>query len=137
MGKEGLKQGDRETAAGWFIRAADHGSQYAQYMLGKLYLLDGQKEKALKFFSMAASQGNTYAQYFLDRQDQPHHPSAMLAATRLFRLLSGMLQDNARKQVAPGLHIDQKRRRELMRKRQTLGIRGSVQDETYSYNQSM
>lgn len=137
MGKEVLKQGDRETAAGWFIRAADHGSQYAQYMLGKLYLLDGQKEKALKFFSMAASQGNTYAQYFLDRQDQPHHPSAMLAATRLFRLLSGMLQDNARKQVAPGLHIDQKRRRELMRKRQTLGIRGSVQDETYSYNQSM
>ncbi len=137
MGKDALKHGDRETAAGWFIRAADHGSQYAQYMLGKLYLLDGQKEKALKFFSMAASQGNTYAQYFLDRQDQPHHPSAMLVATRLFRLLSGMLQDNARKQVAPGLHIDQKRRRELMRKRQTLGIRGSVQDETYSYNQSM
>ena len=106
-------------------------------MLGKLYLLDGQKEKALKFFSMAASQGNTYAQYFLDRQDQLHHPSAMLAATRLFRSLSGIFRDNARKQVAPGLHIDQKRRRELMAKRQALGIRGFVQDETYSYNHSM
>jgi len=137
MGKNVLRTGDKESAAGWFSRAADQGSQYAQYMLGKLYLQDGESEKAVKYFSMAASQGNTYAQYFLDRQDQLHHPSAMLAATRLFRSLSNMFRDNARKQVAPGMHIDQKRRRELMRKRQTLGIRGSIQDETYSYNQSM
>ena len=137
MGKNALRTGDKESAVDWFSRAAEQGSQYAQYMLGKLYLQDVQSEKAIELFSMAASQGNTYAQYFLDRQDQLHHPSAMLAATRLFRSLSGMLQDNARKQVAPGMHIDQKRRRELMRKRQTLGIRGSIQDETYNYSQSM
>ena len=137
MGKDALKHGDRESATDWFSRAADHGSQYAQYMLGKLYLQDGESEKAVEYFSMAAAQGNTYAQYFLDRQDQLHHPSAMLAASRLFRSLSSMFRDNARKQVAPGLHIDQKRRRDLMAKRQVLGIRGPVQDETYSYNQSM
>ena len=111
--------------------------RYAQYMLGKLYLQDGESKKAIEYFSMAASLGNTYAQYFLDRQDQLNHPSAMLAATRLFRSLSSMFRDNAQKQVARGLHIDQKRRRELIKKRQALGIRGSVQDETYGYGQSM
>ena len=136
-GKDALRNGDRESAADWFHRAADQGSQYAQYMLGKLYLQDGESEKAIEYFSMAASLGNTYAQYFLDRQDQLNHPSAMLAATRLFRSLSSMFRDNAQKQVARGLHIDQKRRRELIKKRQALGIRGFVQDETYSYNHSM
>ena len=137
MGKDALRNGDRESAADWFHRAANQESQYAQYILGKLYLQDGESEKAIEYFSMAASLGNTYAQYFLDRQDQLHHPSAMLAATRLFRSMANQFQDNARKQVAPGLHIDQKRRRELMAKRQALGIRGSVQDETYGYGQSM
>ena len=137
MGKDALRSGDRESAMEWFSHAANQESQYAQYILGKLYLQDGESKKAVEYFSMAAAQGNTYAQYFLDRQDQLHHPSAMLAATRLFRSMANLFQDNARKQVAPGLHIDQKRRRELMAKRQALGIRGSVQDETYNYNQSM
>lgn len=137
IGKDALRSGDREFAADWFSRAADQGSQYAQYMLGKLYLQDGQSEKAVEYFSMAAAQGNTYAQFFLGRQDQLNHPSAMLAATRLFRSLSSMFRDNAQKQVARGVHIDQKRRRELIKKRQALGIRGSVQDETYGYGQSM
>jgi len=137
MGKDALRNGDRESAADWFHRAADQGSQYAQYMLGKLYLQDGESEKAIEYFSMAASLGNTYAQYFLDRQDQLHHPSAMLAATRLFQSMANLFQDNARKQVAPGLHIDQKRRRELMAKRQAVGIRDPIQDETYGYGQSM
>lgn len=137
MGKDALRSGDRESAMEWFSHAANQKSQYAQYILGKLYLQDGESKKAVEYFSVAAAQGNTYAQYFLDRQDQLHHPSAMLAATRLFRSMANLFQDNARKQVAPGLHIDQKRRRELMAKRQALGIRGSVQDETYNYNQSM
>lgn len=137
LGKEALKVDDREKAVEWFSRAADHGSQYAQYMLGKLLLLDGQKEKAIEFFSMAAAQGNSYAQFFLDRQEQLHHPSAMLAATRLFRSLSNLFQSNAQKQQAPRARMDRKRRMELMQKREAMGIRGPIQEESYGYGQTM
>ena len=136
MGKELLKQGDMGSAKEWFSRAADHGNQYAQYMLGKLYLQEGQKEQAIEFFSMAAAQGNSYAQFFLDRQDQLHRPSAMLAATRLFRSLAKIFRDNAQRQRTPGLRMDRKRRMELMRKREAMGIRGPIQEEAY-YGQSM
>ena len=106
-------------------------------MLGKLYLLDGQKEMAIEFFSMAAAQGNSYAQFFLDRQESLHHPSAMLAATRLFRSLSKLFPDNAQKQQAPRTRMDRKRRMELMQKREAMGIRGPIQEESYSWGQSM
>ena len=79
----------------------------------------------------------SYAQFFLDRRDQLRHPSAMLAVTRLFRFLSQMFQDNAQKQVSPGIHIDRKRRHELLKKREALGIRGPIQEERYGYGQSM
>ena len=137
LGKERLKQSEREKAMKWFIKAAEQGNQYAQYMLGKLYLLYGQKEKAIEFFSMAAAQGNSYAQFFLDRQEQLRHPSAMLAATRLFRSLAKLLQDNAQKQQTPRSRMDRKRRMELMQKREAMGIRGPIQEETYSWGQSM
>ena len=137
MGKDALQQGDKESAETWFQRAAEQGNPYAQYMLGKLYLQDGQKEKAVEYFSMAAAQGNSYAQYFIDRQEQLRPPSAMLAATRLFRSLARMFQANAQKQRMPGMRIDRKRRIELMRKREAHGIRGPIQEESYDYSQSV
>ena len=137
LGREALEQGNKEKSVEWFSRAADHGSQYAQYMLGKLYLLDGQKEKAIEYFSMAAAQGNSYAQFFLDRQEQMHHPSAMLAATQLFRSLAKMFQDNSQKQRTPSVRMDRKRRMELMQKRAAMGIKGPIQEQEYNYSQSM
>ena len=137
LGKELLRQGDREAAKEYFSKASNQGNPYAQYMLGKMYLHEGQKELAMTYFSMAAEQGSSYAQFFLDRRDQLHHPSAMLAVTRLFRSLSQMFQGNAQKQVSPGIHIDRKRRHELLKKREALGIRGPIQDESYGYSQSM
>ena len=137
LGREALEQGDKEKAAEWFSRAADYGSQYAQYMLGKLYLLDGEKEKAIEFFWIAAAQSNSYAQFFLDRQEQLHHPSAMLAATRLFRSLANLFQANAQKQHVPGMRMDRKRRMELMQKRAAMGIKGPIQEQEYNYSQSM
>lgn len=137
LGKEALTEGDKEAATQWFSQSADQGSQYAQYMLGKLFLMDGQKEKAIEFFSMAAAQGNSYAQYLLDRQEQLHHPSAMLAATQLFRSLAKMFQSSAQKQQTPGAQMDRKRRMELMQKREAMGIRGPIQEENYGYGQTM
>lgn len=137
LGKEALEEENKEKAMEWFIRAAEHGSQYAQYMLGKLFLLDGEKERAIEHFSMAAAQGNSYAQFFLDRQEQLRHPSAMMTATRLFRSLSNLLQSNAQKQQAPRARMDRKRRMELMRKREAMGIRGPIQEESYTWSQSM
>ena len=137
LGKEALEQDDKEKAVEWFSWAAEQGSQYAQYILGKLYLLDGEKEKAIEYFSMAAAQSNSYAQFFLDRQEQLRHPSAMLAATKLFRSLSNLFQSNAQKQQAPRARMDRKRRMELMRKREAMGIRGPIHEESYSWGQSM
>ena len=137
LGKDALEKEDKEKAVEWFSRAAEQGSQYAQYMLGKLYLLDGEKEKALEYFSRAAAQGNSYAQFFLDRQEQLRHPSAMLAATKLFRSLANLFQSNAQKQQAPRVRMDRKRRLELMQKRKAMGIRGPIQEESYSWSQSM
>ncbi len=128
---------NEEQGRRWLKTAAANGNSAAQYMLGKMYLQEGQKELAMTYFSMAAEQGSSYAQFFLDRRDQLHHPSAMLAVTRLFRSLSQMFQDNAQKQVSPGIHIDRKRRHELLKKREALGIRGPIQDESYGYSQSM
>ena len=137
LGKDALEEDNREKAVEWFSRAAEHGSQYAQYMLGKLYLLDGEKEKAIEFFSMAAARGNSYAQFFLDRREQLRHPSAMLAATRLFRSLAKMFEANAQKQQVPRARMDRKRRMERMRKREAMGIRGPIHEESYSWGQSM
>ena len=137
LGKDALEEDNREKAVEWFSRAAEHGSQYAQYMLGKLYLLDGEKEKAIEFFSMAAARGNSYAQFFLDRREKLRHPSAMLAATRLFRSLAKMFEANAQKQQVPRARMDRKRRMELMQKREAMGICGPIREESYSWGQSM
>ena len=137
LGKVLLRNSEQGSAEEWFRRAAVQGSPYAQYMLGKLYLQNGQKEKAVEYFSTAAAQGNGYAQYFLDRQEQLHPPSAMLAATRLFYALARLFQDSAQKQRIPGMRMDRKRRRELLRKREAMGIRGPIQEETHGYDQSM
>ena len=45
--------------------SAEHGNQYAQYTLGKLYLLgrevERDKDRAVDYLSRSAAQGNVYA----------------------------------------------------------------------------
>lgn len=55
----------------WLDKAADHGSQFAQYRLGKIYLpgefVPKDVEKALAYLTASADQGNQFAQYALGK----------------------------------------------------------------------
>ena len=66
---------DASKAVAWFTLSAEAGNQYAQYMLGKLYLtgqgMQQDQAQAIAWFSRSAAQGNQYAQFFLERQDSP------------------------------------------------------------------
>lgn len=71
------------------------------------------------------------------RQEQLEHPSAMRSATRLFKALARLFQDKAQNLYVPKARMDRKRRMELLRKREAMGIRGPIQEESYDCGQSM
>ena len=67
-GNQGIPR-DYAQAAAWYRKAADHGNDSAEYLLGQLYE-DGQGvpqdyAQAAAWFQRAADQGNTSAQRFL------------------------------------------------------------------------
>ena len=55
----------------WLDKAADHGSQFAQYRLGRIYLpgefVPKDVEKALAYLTASADQENQFAQYALGK----------------------------------------------------------------------
>lgn len=71
LGKLLLEQGRTAEALDCLDRAAEHGSSYAMYRLGKLYLTGETVEKdiytAMVYFTDAAEHGNQYAQYALGK----------------------------------------------------------------------
>jgi hypothetical protein len=71
LGKLLLGQKRTAEALEWLDRATIHGSQFASYRMGKLYLLgdDVPKdvEKALEYLRHSADAGNQYAQYALGK----------------------------------------------------------------------
>lgn len=118
----------------WFTRAAKQGNQYAQYMLGKLYLM-GQgvpydKEQAVYWLTQAAKQANPYAQFFLDRQNDFRPPSVMLSAARLLHHMSRIFQSETPAAAVPGgIQIDRKRRRQLREKKIAIGNKADDHEE--------
>jgi len=62
--EENLEIEDIKRAVKFIEIASDNGNQFAQYMLGKLYLLGKyvteDKEMAKKYFKLSAEQGNEY-----------------------------------------------------------------------------
>lgn len=71
LGKLLLEQGRTAEALDCLDWAAEHGSSYAMYRLGKLYLTGETVEKdiytAMVYFTDAAEHGNQYAQYALGK----------------------------------------------------------------------
>ena len=57
-----------ETAVHYLGLCAEKGNQYAQYVLGKLYLcgrdVSRDREKAVEYLTASAEQGNLYASFF-------------------------------------------------------------------------
>ena len=62
---------DITSATRWLKQSAEKGNQFAQYVLGKLYLKDEEipkdVEKALKYLTSSAEQGNQFSQYILGK----------------------------------------------------------------------
>ena len=124
---------DTAKAVDWFTQSAEADNQYAQYMLGKLYLtgqgMTHDQTQAMNWFSRSAAQGNQYAQFFLERQSDLRPPSVMLSATRLLYHMSRILEDYSLPQSGASLHIDRKRRQQLREKKVALGHKPDDHEE--------
>ena len=130
LGREYLRgkfvQKDIPKAVDFFRQAADGRNPYAQYMLGKLCLMGKgvpeDREQAHYWLTQSAQQGNGYAQYFLDRWDNLHPPSIVLAGTRLLRQLGRIFQENSLPPSLPGaMELDRKRIQKLREKARAIG----------------
>ena len=131
-----LIEKDTEHAIEWFTRSAEQGNQYAQYMLGKLYLTGKEapydEERAVHWLSQSAEQDNRYAQYLLDHPEENRPPSAMLAVTRLLHHMGRVFRDNSVPKSRPGgIQIDRKRLKKLQEKRMALGHKPADHEEQW------
>ena len=125
---------DTSKAAEWFTRSAEAGNQYAQYMLGKLYL-DGEalprdQEQAVQWFRRSAAQGNRYAQFFLDHINDNRSPNVLLSATRLLHHMGRIFQDNSIPPCPPGSHrADRKLLQKIRQKKIAMGHKPDDHEE--------
>ncbi len=124
--KENPDGGDIKKAVEFLEIASDRGNQYAQYMLGRLYLLgkhvSKDKEMAKRYFTLSADQGNKYAKFFLDNMDKFYNPSVSLIVSRMFHHMSKIYEDNVPLiSSGVGVKIDSKLMRKLREKKVAQG----------------
>lgn len=124
--EENPDEEDIKRAVKFLEIASDNGNQFAQYMLGKLYLLgkyvSEDKEMAKKYFNLSAEQGNEYAKFFLENMDRVHNPSVCLVASRMLHHMSKIFEDNIPfKSSGIGLKIDSKLMKKLREKKVAQG----------------
>lgn len=124
--KENPDEGDIKRAIDFLEIASDSGNQYAQYMLGKLYLLgkhvSKDKETAKRYFTLSAEQGNEYAKFFLDNMDEFYNSSVSVTVSKMFHHMSKIFEDNV-SLISPGVgvKIDSKLMRKLREKKVAQG----------------
>ena len=124
--EENLEKEDIKRSVKFLEIASDNGNQFAQYMMGKLYLLGKyvteDKEMAKKYFNLSAEQGNEYAKFYLQNMDKFHNPSICLVASRMLHHMSKIFEDNIPfKSSGTGLKIDSKIMRKLKEKKVAQG----------------
>jgi len=124
---------DTAKAVDWFTQSAEADNQYAQYMLGKLYLtgqgMTHDQTQAMNWFSRSAAQGNQYAQFFLERQSDLRPPSVMLSATRLLYHMSRIFEDRSLPRSGASIHVDSKLRRKIQEKKIAMGHKPDDHEE--------
>ena len=119
-------QKDVAAALAYLKDAAAQNNQYALYTLGKLYLLGREvpkdEEQALRHLERAAAQGNGYAQYAIDHRNDRLPIDVGGTVLRMLRNMADIFQEQTRRDgTFRGMHIDRKRRRELLEKRLAMG----------------
>lgn len=132
--EENPDEDDIKRAINFLEIASDSGNQFAQYMLGKLYLLgkymSEDKETAKIYFTLSAEQGNEYAKFFLENMDRFHNPSVCLVASRMLHHMSKIFEDNIPfRSSGTGLKIDSKLMRKLREKKVAQGHKRDDHDQ--------
>lgn len=140
VGKQYLKT-DIQKAISMFELAAEQGSFYAEYQLGKIYCF-GQGvpqnlEVGMEWLKASASHGNEYAAQLLEKVQQHVHRQTTSAVFGLFRGLAGMIQTSANNFIRRRNSIDRKQRQKIEEKKQALGQRSSGYDYDYNKEQTM
>ena len=114
----------------WFTRSAEQENQYAQYMLGKMYLegrdVEKDRSQGLYWLNVSAQQGNQYAACLIERRNSIIPPSAFCSFGRMLYHLGRTFHEKSIPNYHPGgVVLDKKRIEELMRKREALGLKGT------------
>ena len=125
---------DTEKAIEYLTKSAEQGNQFAQYVLGKLFLIGKDvpkdKETAVKFFTLSAEQGNEYAKFFLENIDKFREPSVGLCTSRVLHHMSKIFEDNIPLNKSKvGLKIDSKLLRKLKGKKIAQGHKRDDHEE--------
>ena len=128
VGKQYLKT-DIQKAISMFELAAEQGSTYAEYQLGKIYCF-GQGvpqnlEVGMEWLKASASHGNKYATVLLEKVQNHIHRQTTSAIFGLFRGLAGMIQSSANQHIRRRNSIDRKQRQRIEEKKQAHGQRTS------------
>ena len=136
--EENPNEEDIKRAVKFLEIASDNGNQFAQCMLGKLYLLGKyvleDKEMAKEYFTLSAEQGNEYAKFFLENMDKIHNPSVCLVASRMLHHMSKIFEDNIPLNKSKlGLKIDNKLLKKLKAKKIAQGHKRDDHEERMTF----
>lgn len=126
---------DIKRAVKFLEIASEQGNQFAQYMLGKLYLMgkyvSKDKEMAKKYFTLSAEQGNEYAKFYFENMDKFHNPSTCFVVSRMLHHMSKIFEDNIPfKTSGLGLKVDSKLMRKLREKKVAQGHKRDDQEQS-------
>ena len=140
VGKQYLKT-DIQKAISMFELAAEQGSSYAEYELGKIYCF-GQGvpqnlEIGMEWLKASATHGNEYAAQLLEKVQHHIHQQTSSAVFGLFRSLAGMIQNSVNQHIRRRNSIDRKQRQKIEEKKQAHGQRSSGQEYDYNEEQTM
>ena len=140
VGKQYLKT-DIQKAISMFKLAAEQGSSYAEYQLGKIYCF-GQGvpqnlEVGLEWLKASASHGNEYASALLEKVQNHIHRQTTSAVFGLFRGLADMIQTSANNFIRGRNSIDRKQRQKIEEKKQAHGQRSSGHEYDSNEGQTM
>lgn len=109
--------------------AAEHGNDFAEYQLGKLYLYAKEVKRddmeAIRWLTASAEHGNQYAAQLLHSIRNNRNWSAAMGAFRLLhhisRIIQNRLEDEHRGKG--GALIDRKLRRKIQDKKEALAMK--------------
>lgn len=110
-----------------FEIAAENGNDYAEYMLGKLYLygkeIEYDYDKAIAYLTASAEHENQYAMQLLHSIKFNRNWSATLSSLRLLGQISRIIQNRLEDERKGKQHsVDRKLRRKIEEKKQAHGL---------------